>query len=111
MLAKGRLLGVQFSAILKDGLYLKLASHANALARRIAEGLEAMGIPLLAPAESNQVFPILPDGAVERLREHAEFEVERKMDAGRTCIRFVTAWHTREEDTDALVELTGSLIR
>lgn len=105
MLAKGRLLGVQFEAVLRDGLYLELAAHANAMAGRLAEGLGRMGIQLLAPAESNQVFPILPDGAVEALRKNVEFEVERKMDAGRTCIRFVTAWHTRPEEVDALLDL------
>ena len=105
MLAKGRLLGVQFQAVLKDGLYRALAAHANAQARRLAEGLEALGVLLLAPAESNQVFPILPDGAVEELGRRVEFEVERKMDGGRTCIRFVTAWHTPPEDVDALLEL------
>lgn len=109
MLAKGRLLGVQFEAILKDGLYLELATHANALARRLAAGLEALGVPLLVPAESNQVFPIFPDGTAEALEKRVAFEVERKMDAGRTCIRFVTAWHTTEADVDALLALTERL--
>ena len=81
------------------------AAHANAQARRLAEGLEALGVLLLAPAESNQVFPILPDGAAEALGRSVEFEVERGMDGGRTCIRFVTAWHTPPEDVDALLEL------
>lgn len=105
MLAKGRLLGVQYEAVLRDGLYVKMASHANALAKRLASGLEQMGIALLAPAQSNQVFPILSDKIVEHLREAVEFEVERKMDETHTCIRFVTAWHTSEEDIDALLEL------
>ena len=111
MLAKGRLLGIQFEAVLKDGLYRSLAAHANAQARRLAEGLEAMGVALLAPAESNQVFPILPDGAVEALGRRVEFEVERGMDGGRTCIRFVTAWHTSPEDVDALLALMEDLLK
>lgn len=105
MLAKGRLLGVQFEAVLRGGLYLELAAHANRLAGRLAEGLAARDIPLFVPAESNQVFPILPDGVVETLRQDVEFEVERKLDGERTCIRFVTAWHTADEDVDALLEL------
>jgi len=105
MLAKGRLLGVQFQTILQDGLYLTLASHANAMAKRLAEGLAANSIPLLAPAASNQVFPILPDGLVKSLGEKVEFEVERKIDQSHTCIRFVTAWHTCEDDVDALLKL------
>lgn len=112
MLAKGRLLGIQYEAVMQDGLYRKLAAHANQLAKRLASGLEALGVPLLAPAESNQVFPVLPDTAVERLRRIAEFEVERRMDESHTCIRFVTAWHTTQEEVDALLasvkELPGN---
>ena len=111
MLAKGRLLGVQFEAVLRDGLYLSLAAHANAQAKRLAAGLERLGVPLLAPAESNQVFPILPDGAAEALGRSVEFEVERGMDGGRTCIRFVTAWHTPPEDVDALLALMEDLLK
>ena len=111
MLAKGRLLGVQFEAVLRDGLYLSLAAHANAQAKRLAAGLERLGVPLLAPAVSNQVFPILPDGAVEALGRRVEFEVERGMDGGRTCIRFVTAWHTPPEDVDALLALMEDLLK
>jgi len=103
MLAKGRLLGVQYEAVLRDGLYRKLAAHANQMAKRLAAGLEGLGVPLRVPAESNQVFPILPDGAVESLRQTAEFEVERTIDPSHTCIRFVTAWHTSPEEVDALL--------
>lgn len=110
MLAKGRLLGVQFQTILRDGLYAGLASHANALAKRLASGLTARGIPLLVPADSNQVFPILPDEAVAKLGEEAEFEVERKIDDTHTCIRFVTAWHTSEEDVDGLLSILDALV-
>lgn len=111
MLAKGRLLGVQFGAILRDGLYLELSVHANAMAKRLADGLEALRVPLLVPADSNQVFPILPDSVVTALERQAEFETERKIDGSHTCIRFVTAWHTTEKDVEALLDLTGSLIR
>lgn len=103
MLAKGRILGIQYEELMRDGLYLKLAAHANRLARQLAEGLEKLGIPLLVPAESSQVFPILPDQAVEELRKTVEFEVERRIDQSHTCIRFVTAWHTVPEDVDALL--------
>ncbi len=103
MLAKGRLLGVQYAAALEDGLYGRLAAHENRMAERLAAGLAALEIPLLVPAESNQIFPILPDGAVEALEKEAEFEIERRIDPSHTCIRFVTAWHTEEADVDALL--------
>ena len=111
MLAKGRLLGVQFEAVLRDGLYRRLAAHANAMARRLAEGLEALDVPLLVPARSNQLFPILPAGAAEALAREVEFEVERQLDGARTCIRFVTAWHTEERDAAALLEALARILR
>ena len=111
MLAKGRLLGIQYEAVLKDGLYTGLAAHANHLAAQLADGLADLDIPLLVPAESNQVFPILPDSAVEALGHEVEFEVERRMDETHTCIRFVTAWHTAQEDVDALLERMKKLLK
>lgn len=111
VLAKGRLLGVQFDAVLRDGLYLSLAAHANGLARRLAEGLTALGAPLLAPCESNQVFPILPDPAVDALAESAAFEVQEKLPGGRTCIRLVTAWNSSEEDVSELLKTLEILLK
>ena len=105
ILAKGRLLGVQFAAILDGGLYLSLAAHSNALARRLTKGLRALGIPLLVDSPSNQVFPLLPDGVVERLAAHAAFEIQQLSGDGRTCVRFVTGWSTTEAEVDALLAL------
>lgn len=105
ILAKGRLLGVQFGAILRDGLYLSLAARSNALARRLTEGLKALGIPLLVDSPSNQVFPLLPTEALQPLAELAAFEVQQLSDDGRTCVRFVTGWNSTEEEVDALLEL------
>lgn len=103
ILAKGRLLGVQFDAILKDGLYLNLAAHANRLAQRLTEGLTAMNIPLLAQSPSNQVFPILPNEVVAKLSQNFTFEIQEVVDEAHTCIRFVTAWCSTDEDVDALL--------
>ena len=103
ILAKGRLLGVQFEAILRDNLYLDLAAHANRLAERITEGLSAMNIPLLAPSPSNQVFPILPDPVVEALKNDFTFEIQEKTDTDHTCIRLVTAWCSEDSDVTALL--------
>ena len=105
ILAKGRLLGVQFRAVLKDGLYLDLARHANALARRLTGGLRAKGVPLLVDSPSNQVFPIFPNETVKRLEEQAVFEVQQPVDSGHTCIRLVTAWNSAEEDVERFLAL------
>ncbi len=104
ILAKGRLLGVQFDAILKDNLYLELAAHANRLAQRLTEGLMGMNIPLLAQSPSNQVFPILPNAVVEELEKNFTFEIQERVDEEHTCIRFVTAWCSTDEDVTALLD-------
>lgn len=111
ILAKGRLLGVQFSAILADGLYLALAGRCNALARRLAEGVEALGVPLLLPCESNQLFPILPGGMAEELAGDVSFELQERLEGDRVCVRFVTGWNTSEEDVDGLLSLLRVLSR
>ena len=97
VLAKGRLLGVQFQALLTDGLYFDLARHANEMALRLRDGMEALGIPFPVPSPSNQQFPVLPNGTVERLQALGyEFEIDHPVDAGHTCIRLVTSWATPE---------------
>ena len=110
ILAKGRLLGVQYEAILKDGLYLSLAREANRLAARLTAGLSALDVPLLAQSPSNQVFPILPNGVVEKLGESFTFEVQQPMDPEHTCIRFVTGWHSTDGDVDAILAKLKELL-
>ncbi|MCI8910442.1 MAG: aminotransferase class I/II-fold pyridoxal phosphate-dependent enzyme [Oscillibacter sp.] len=95
MLAKGRLLGLQFQALLEDGLYLELARHANEAAFRLRDGLAARKIPFLVDSPSNQQFPILPNTAVQRLQDLGyAFEIQQAMDPDHTCIRLVTSWAT-----------------
>ena len=95
ILAKGRLLGVQFRALLQDGLYFELGRHANELAFRLRDGVAALGYPFPVPSASNQQFPVLPDRIVEQLNAMGyEFETDHRVDADHTCIRLVTSWAT-----------------
>ena len=110
ILAKGRLLGVQFDAILKDNLYLELGAHANRLAERLTDGLTAMNVPFLAQSPSNQVFPIFPNEVVAELEKNFTFEIQERIDANHTCIRFVTAWCSTDEDVTALLDAIKKLI-
>ena len=110
ILAKGRLLGVQFDAILKDNLYLELAAHANRLAERLSDGLAAMNVPFLAQSPSNQVFPIFPNRIVAELEKNFTFEIQERIDDDHTCIRFVTAWCSTDEDVTALLDTIKNLI-
>ena len=110
ILAKGRLLGVQFDAIMKDNLYLKLGAHANRLAERLTDGLTAMNVPFLAQSPSNQVFPIFPSEVVAELEKNFTFEIQERIDANHTCVRFVTAWCSTDEDVTALLDTIKKLV-
>ena len=104
ILAKGRLLGVQFQAILEDGLYFDLARHANNLAFRLRDGIAALGYPFPVPSPSNQQFPVLPNPVVKRLQELGyEFEIDHAVDEHHTCIRLVTSWATPESAVEAFL--------
>ena len=108
VLAKGRLLGVQFQALLEDGLYFDLARHANELAFRLRDGITALGYPFPVSSPSNQQFPVLPNETVAKLQEMGyEFETDHPVDAGHTCIRLVTSWATPESAVeDFLLDLS-----
>ena len=104
MLAKGRLLGIQFEELFRDELYFDLARHANRMARRLQDGLTGLGIPLLCQSPTNLVFPILTPAQLERFSQHAIFEIWGEEPDGRKIIRLVTSWATTEEAVDGLLE-------
>ena len=103
MLAKGRLLGVQFEAFLKDGLFLEIGRQEVAQAMRLREAFLAKGYPLFVSSASNQQFPVLPDGHMAELEKKYSFEVWEKVDGSHTAVRFCTSWSTTDEDVDALI--------
>ena len=105
MLAKGRLLGVQFKAILQDGLYFDLSRHANELAFHLRDGIAALGYPFPVPSPSNQQFPVLPNTVMHKLQDLGyEFEIDHAVDADHTCIRLVTSWATPEQAVEQFLQ-------
>lgn len=96
MLAKGRLLGIQYEVLMNEGLYFKLARHADRLADRVRAAFRAKGIPFLVENTTNQVFPILPKSAIERLSAEFGFERWQGVDEDRDGVRFCTSWATTE---------------
>ena len=104
MLAKGRLLGVQFQALLEDGLYQRIGRQEVDQAMRLQAAFQDKGWPLLYPSPTNQQFPILPDTALEALQRKYSVSWMGKPDAGHTAVRFCTSWSTREEDVDQLIQ-------
>lgn len=97
LLAKGRLLGVQFQALFEDGLFYSLAKHANSMAESLAEGIEKAGYAISVPPESNQIFPILPTKLVKKLQKKYDFYIWRELGNGKTIIRLVCSWATKKE--------------
>lgn len=105
MLAKGRLLGVQFEALLKDDLYLKLGAHANQMAKRLADGITAKGYEFAVPPATNMIFPLFPKALVEKLKKEVMFERWAFSSKTHDSIRLVTSWGTTEEEVDAFLNL------
>lgn len=104
MLAKGRLLGLQFLVLFQDGLYYEICGHANRLAYQIADACKAAGFTEYAPSPTNQQFFIFPDGILHKLEEKYHFSFWEKIDEGRTAVRICTSWATKEENVQALIE-------
>ena len=102
MLAKGRLLGVQFDALMTDNLYFDIAAHADGLADQLRAVFSELGYPLLVPGITNQVFPILPDTVLAELSKNFVFCEQERVDENHRAVRFCTSWATRQEAVDAL---------
>ncbi|HZT19030.1 MAG TPA: low specificity L-threonine aldolase [Dongiaceae bacterium] len=103
LFSKMRFLSAQLDAYLADGLWLRNARHANAMARRLAEGLARIpGARLAHPAEANEVFVDLPEHAIRGLAADG-FEFYRWLGENRTLLRLVTAFDTKESDVAAFI--------
>lgn len=104
LLSKGRILGVQFFELFKDGLYFELARHSNQMAGLLNKGIKLIGFPFLSHSSTNQVFPILPNHIIEKLEEKYAFYVWSKVDENHSAIRLVTSWATEETTVTAFTE-------
>ena len=102
MLAKGRLLGIQFDTLMTDNLYFDISAHAIALAEKLENTFKELGVSFLVPVQSNQLFPILPDGVLARLAETYVFCEQCRVDESHRAVRFCTSWATKEENVQAL---------
>ncbi|MBR6760170.1 MAG: low specificity L-threonine aldolase [Alistipes sp.] len=103
LLAKGRMLGVQFDTLFTDNLYLRIARHAVELATRLREGLTAKGFSTYYSSPTNQAFFVLSAEQLQRLRAVTTFSEWEHLDDGRTVVRLATSWATRPEDVEALL--------
>ena len=110
MLAKGRLLGVQFAAAMAHDLWLDMGRHANAQAQRVAAALTDRNVPMYVPSPTNQIFPILSDAQIARLQEQVAFNTTARVDATHQAVRFVTSWATTDAQVDALLAVLAQVL-
>ena len=111
MLAKGRLLGIQFDRLFTDDLFFKAAKHANQMAMKLKNGLAACGVEFMADSVTNQQFPIFTNKEIEALNREFLFEYNDKIDDNRIAIRFCTSWATKDEDVQILIDKVKSLVK
>ncbi len=103
MLAKGRLLGIQFDALFTDDLYMTISRHAIDMAEQLKQGLKSLGYSLLLDSPTNQQFIILENEQMEALRNDVTFSFWEKYDENHTVIRFATSWATTQADVNELI--------
>ncbi|KFF21968.1 threonine aldolase family protein [Chryseobacterium sp. JM1] len=105
LLAKGRLLGIQFMELMKDDLYFDLAKHANMQAMKIKNAMKERGVQFLSDTYTNQIFPIISNELIGILSEHFEFYVWKKIDEESSAIRLITSWNTGDEAVERFIEM------
>ncbi|MCC8079751.1 MAG: low specificity L-threonine aldolase, partial [Oscillospiraceae bacterium] len=105
LLAKGRLLGVQFDALFTDGLYFELSRHAIDMAERLKELFRSRGVEFFIESPTNQQFVVLENSKLDALRQRVAVSVWQKLDGTHTVVRFATGWATTAENIAALAEL------
>ncbi len=102
LLAKGRLLGIQFETLFTDGLYLRIARQAIVTARKLKAAMQAKGYRTWIDSPTNQQFFLLPNREIDRLSRYATFELWGPRGEEESIVRFVTSWATEERHIDEL---------
>jgi len=111
MLAKGRLLGIQFDTLFTDNLYFEIAEHAINMAEKLKEGFRQRGYSFYLDSPTNQQFIILSKEEIAKLAGKVTFDFWDPVDDNRQVVRFATSWATKEEDIDALMTLLDEIKR
>ena len=104
MLAKGRLLGVQFLELFKDGLYFEISAHAIGMAMLLKNGLKELGYNFYVDSVTNQQFVIAPNHKLDEIKEKYGYEYQMPYDQTSSVVRFCTSWATKEEHVLELLE-------
>ncbi len=105
LLAKGRLIGVQFDALFTDDLYFKISRHAIEKAEEMKKIFRSKNLDIYLESPTNQQFIILENKRMEELKKQIQFSFWENLDDSHTVVRFVTSWSTTDEDLEALRKL------
>ncbi|MCD7863071.1 MAG: beta-eliminating lyase-related protein [Lachnospiraceae bacterium] len=105
LLAKGRMLGIQFDTLFTDGLYYEISAHAIEMAGRLKDLFVKKGYELFMDSPTNQQFIILENDLIERLKKEVSFSYWEPFDDHRSVVRFATSWATSEKQLKALEQL------
>ena len=109
LLAKGRILGIQFLELFRDNLYFDLAQHANEMALKMAAAIKEKGFSFLTEPASNQIFPIFPNRVIDELSKKYQFYVWKKVDENKSAIRLITSWATKENEVEEFINDLNNL--
>ena len=104
LLAKGRILGIQFEELFRDDLFLELAQHATDCMDIIREGIRSLGYSFLAESPSNQAFPIFPKSILDKIETKYVVTYHHDCGNGMHCVRLCSSWGTVKEQCVAFVE-------
>ena len=104
MLAKGRLLGIQFETLFENGLYFEISHHAVQMAMQIRNAFKSKGLSFLCESPTNQQFPILTNEQINYFSQKYAFELWTRINEHYAAVRFCTSWATCEKDVLALVK-------
>lgn len=103
LLAKGRLLGIQFETLFTDNLYIDISRHAVKMAMKLKQAFSSKGYRIFIDSPTNQQFVVMPNNEIDRLKQYATFELWGAKGEKETVVRFVTSWATKESDIDELI--------
>ena len=105
LLAKGRLLGIQFDTLFEDNLYFEISKNAIQMAEKLKEVLKEKGYKFYKETPTNQQFIILENSVIEKLKKEVTFSFWEKYDENHSVVRFATSWATTEEDINSLSKI------
>ena len=111
MLAKGRLLGIQFIELFKDDLFFEIGKHENDMADILREGINNLGYDFFVNSPSNQIFPILNNNVLNELEKYYGFSIWEKIDENRSAIRLVTSFATKKEVCEEFIKVLARIKR